>query len=534
MRITAPSLFSLAIAGACGPGDKDTGFSDGTSPGSTTAGTASGSTDGPTPTDGTTATDGPASTASGDASETAGDDTTSGTTDATTGTTATTGEPGCDAGPFFAREAVLEAILQDLAAQDMVVQPFTRYVSLVHAHNAGLCGADLELRRLAVAKLINALSQAPKVVAPVAIDGGDGLLLRVDLRDYGWDDPAVASDMQMFPDTWEMVARTSPYALEHFGPTALAIAEMAGTAQAVVQADALVAFASRPPLYYDALAVPDTLGGLSQLLAVDLDAAVAEEKLSDGDLVARAAFHESSVTDFNRVMERHQLAQAATRSLWRTHDFASQIGFGNPFIHPFDFEPDVSEVLFSLPNGLHGYMIVDPAGARLDEMPVDIEQDGAAPDVIVRPGVSCMGCHGAGIIPASDDLRWELDNGMTEANFDENDKEGIRNLHPTREDMDVLLMADRDAYAAALAVAGVTLGAEEPVSTVAFRFDEDVDAVRAAAELWVPFDEFQAQIGALSDELAPLVDGTVPREVFSEHYADSVCTLGVGHTAACP
>ncbi|PCC69449.1 hypothetical protein SAMN02745121_08948 [Nannocystis exedens] len=47
-----------------------------------------------------------------------------------------------------------------------------------------------------------------------------------------------------------------------------------------------------------------------------------------------------------------------------SHDFANNQGTSNIFAHPLDFEADGGEIIFSLPNGMQGYMIVDAAGSR--------------------------------------------------------------------------------------------------------------------------------------------------------------------------
>src|SRR5207247_10884627 len=68
--------------------------------------------------------------------------------------------------------------------------------------------------------------------------------------------------------------------------------------------------------------------------------------------VDRSGFATSSVTVQNRVLERHDTAAGASRSLWITYDFNGVGGRRNVFAHPLDFQQDLSEVIFGLPNGL--------------------------------------------------------------------------------------------------------------------------------------------------------------------------------------
>src|SRR5207237_1309513 len=61
--------------------------------------------------------------------------------------------------------------------------------------------------------------------------------------------------------------------------------------------------------------------------------------------------------------------------------------------------------IFSLPNGLQGYMLVDAKGKRIDKGPTSIVSDPKRPDRAVENGLSCMSCHARGIIPKADQVR---------------------------------------------------------------------------------------------------------------------------------
>jgi hypothetical protein len=52
-------------------------------------------------------------------------------------------------------------------------------------------------------------------------------------------------------------------------------------------------------------------------------------------------------------------------------------------------------VIFTLPNGLQGYMLVNAAGARIDAAPLAIVRDPRRRDAVVETGISCFGCHGS-------------------------------------------------------------------------------------------------------------------------------------------
>lgn len=75
--------------------------------------------------------------------------------------------------------------LDDLNALSPSALTSARYLSLAVPHNAGVSETALQLFKLAIGKLMNVLSSAPRIVPPTAVAGSGGLLLRIDLRDYG-------------------------------------------------------------------------------------------------------------------------------------------------------------------------------------------------------------------------------------------------------------------------------------------------------------------------------------------------------------
>src|SRR5206468_12213404 len=78
--------------------------------------------------------------------------------------------------------------------------------------------------------------------------------------------------------------------------------------------------------------------------------------------------------------------------------------------HPFPrlaFEHDGGEIIFSLPNGLQGYLLVDGKDNRIDEGPTSVVSDSlkTSGTAAIVTGTSCMACHKHGMIPFTDTLR---------------------------------------------------------------------------------------------------------------------------------
>lgn len=484
------------------------------------------------------------------------------------------GVQSCGDQEFIDKDAILKAISTDISSSGAVSsenRKFVRYFSFVHLHNAGWCDSEIEMFRQALSKTINSLSQETQIKPPVAIDA-DRLIFRVDISDYDWDrddgegpfalsepsfyfrrnDAEITRELaKSFNDKWEMIADQNPYNVEFLGQTADDIKNLTETKFPIMQADAFIDVATRSPLYYDILGIPGRSGKLRESdadclnpgdcletqLGLNILSDIKDELENNKAKVARAGFHESDVSDFNRVIERHLFANANNRAFWISYDFASESQDANIGVHPLDFEFNGGEIIFNLPNGLQGYMLTDANGKRLNEGPINIVQDESQKDFLVRNGVSCMGCHSAGMIKVQDDIRYELDKGQTETQFNDLEKDQIRRLYPTRAEFDDHLEEDIRRFNESLTLAGVDVGGEkEPVITTFLSFDENVALRRAGAEFLLREEVMAKDVGRLSPDLLELTKagGTVQRQDFTANFAASACVLNLGLTRCCP
>src|SRR5262249_32944258 len=221
-------------------------------------------------------------------------------------------------------------------------------------------------------------------------------------------------DYLLDANLWNKVLTEYPYGVLHDTAVARAVLNATATRMPVVRADWFVATASRAPLYYELLQVPSNLGDLERQLRVDVAANIQQER------VARAGFNGSGVSRNNRVLERHDAMNGA---YWRTYDFEAVPqnllernillpDRRNIFAYPLGpnagengFQHAGGEVIFNLPNGLQGYVLVNANNQRLDKGPTAIVSDPKRPDRAVEAGISCMNCHARGIIPKDDQIR---------------------------------------------------------------------------------------------------------------------------------
>jgi hypothetical protein len=274
------------------------------------------------------------------------------------------------------------------------------------------------------------------------------------------------------------------------------IGQRSGTDLAYVRADWFIATATRPPLYNTLLRLPDNAGELERTLRVN----VVDDFLRNKQ--ARAGFTQSGVSSQNRVVDRHPAAYGA---YWKTYDFSTTEGTGNVLQFPLGpvfvenpfprqaFEHAGGEIIFSLPNGLHGYMLVNNKDKRIDAGPIDIVHDELAtsgtPTIVA--GLSCMGCHKHGMIRFKDDLRaGTAVSGEARLKLDQ--------LIPVPENMDKLLKRDEDQFLRSLdeAAGGLLRAGDdskkeirefpEPVSAIARLYVKDLGAEEVALELGVP------------------------------------------------
>jgi mono/diheme cytochrome c family protein len=432
--------------------------------------------------------------------------------------------------PPLASADVLNLVLTDLEKFDRRARRFQRYFTFAHLHNAGLGDDELQTYRNALAKLANSLSWHPTIRVPEPIDPAK-TVLRIDLRWYLWD-----------AATWNRVLAEYPYGV--LDDTAAARAVIVGTATKVpiVRGDWFVAAASRAPLYYDLLQVPQNLAELERQLRVDAALNIQQDR------VVRVAFNGSGVARNNRVLERHPSVHGA---YWRTYDFdeppanltdratgnqlpdrrnvfAFPLGPGlveQPFLHAG------GEAIFELPNGLHGYVIVRADNTRLDKATTAIVSDPKRPDRAVEAGVSCMSCHLTGINPKADQVRDHLEKNPKA--FTRADAELIRGLYPPKDQSLKLMAEDAKRYAEAVAKTGAKVGRAEAVSTITLRYEADLDLELAAAEVGLTPDEFRKRVGeseTLTRHFGALraPGGTVTRQVWVQAFADTVRELRLG------
>jgi mono/diheme cytochrome c family protein len=408
-------------------------------------------------------------------------------------------------------------VIADLRALEPRRRRFSRYLTLIHLANAGLAEAELQHHRQALSRLVNSLSWHPRLTPPHPIDAAR-TVFRIDLREYRWN-----------PRLWDRLAAVYPYRLSEGSATARQCAILAGSEQPFVRGDWFLATASRPPFYHDFLQLPSSERALERLLGVDVAG-----DLQDGTAL-RAGFNGSGVARNNRILQRHDAVHGA---YWRSYDFADNTGRQNVFEHPLGpaaggsgFSHAGGEIIFHLPNGLQGYLLVDGLGRRVDRAPVEIVSDPKRPDRLVENGLSCMSCHVRGLLPKDDQIRGHVLKNPDA--FRAEDRESILALYPPSARLRGLMKEDMERFARALGRLDVPVEEPEPVSAAVLRYEGVLDLREAAAEAGLPPSDFAERLrraSGLARTLGPLLarGGTVQRQVFQDAFPEMARAFHLG------
>ncbi len=409
--------------------------------------------------------------------------------------------PGAEAArPYQGEKDILAAIRTHLRTRvDPEDRRFKRYFTLTHlANNPTVKDEDLRLYRAALAKVVNSLSWEADVVVPRAVDKAETVFV-VDLRTLGWDRH----------DLWREILKAYPYGLSYEESPdrpkqdlAKEVYDLTGSSLPYLRADWFIATASRPPLYHRMLELPANARLLEKRLGVDIPGNFLKDKL------ARAGLTTSGVSKQNRLVERHP-ARGGSTYYWKSYDFKSNEGRGNLVRFPLGpdfartasrpgnplaeqaFEHAGGEIIFNLPNGLQGYLLVDNKDNRIDEGPIEIVRDKletAGSPVIVN-GLSCMACHKHGMIGGFKDV---VRGGK--AVFGRA-RQKVERLYVPAAEMDRLLKKDETRFLAALEEATgpfLKVGDDqkrdlrdfaEPVGAIATLYVKDLGLEEVAREL---------------------------------------------------
>ncbi len=414
------------------------------------------------------------------------------------------------------REEFVRAALNDLGKQDELDREYIRYFTFRNHYNGRFpCETDEQYNKrqtLYVAgfnKMLNSVSLGTSLVVPEPVDNTKDLLVRIDIRDLGWEEYQ-----------WDVLVNAYPYGVDPYSdPTLSALTKETRTVLPILRSGWFMANSSRPAIYHALLNLPKHIRELEQRLGINV-----ERNIDRGD-VARAAFDRgaSGVSANNRMVERHDLPQGGY--YWKSYDFAGSFGSQSlrdfphgpednvPLaLHLKPFEHDGGEMIFSLPNGMQGYYLSDNKGNRIDEGPEKIvsyqqRPKDKAPTII--NGRSCIDCHADGILTKLDTMRQHI---QTTNKFDVDQSKFLLSMYIEQVEMDKLYDRDKDRFVRSLEQIGATEkaingrqksrvapGNKEIVTWYADLYEDNLNLEEFSAEFDMEADEFRSAVLRIND-----------------------------------
>jgi mono/diheme cytochrome c family protein len=374
-----------------------------------------------------------------------------------------------------------------------------RYVSFAHFVGQGRTAEEMESVRQVFTFALNSLSRRGELVEAVTVDPARSIF-RFQLSDLGWDE-----------ELWDTLTGFYPYCLRSDAAAHEALYDQLRTEAPVVRGDWFLATATKPPLYEILTDMPDTVDDLAARLGVDINDNINHPGLAEPDNLTRVGFRRSGVASHNRMLERHLGSQG--QYLWISYDFDSNLGradlLANPlgpanrdeqgFVHTFEHAG--GEVIFTMPNGLQGYMLLDAVGNRIDVAPINIVRDPARRNGVVENGISCYGCHGyAGMLRPRDTGEVGRYTDTHIAGFLGEELNEIEASYPRVLRPDVF-SSDANRYraiAASIPGAGMTKteGAYSPFVSLVGQYESNVGFHGAASEFGEEFASFKERVRA--------------------------------------
>ena len=410
----------------------------------------------------------------------------------------------------------IQAALNDMGNVADVDKPFIRYFTFRDFYNGYFpCETEEAYKKrteyftAGFNKALNSVSLGPVAIKPEPVEGTKDVLMRVDIRDLGWD-----------ADKWNQLTAKYPYGYDPSSDATLkALAHDTQTQLPVMRAGWLAANALQPENYHMLLELTGNIRDLEKRIGVDVDRNIRSLK------VVRTAFEEglSGVSDHNRMLERHDAANGGY--YWKSYDFAKSKGDGDLKRHPHgpaELEPldyglktfihDGGEMIFSLPNGLQGYYLSTNTGDRLNAGPTQIVSFRDRPigkGIEIINGRSCVDCHADGTIAKRDQMRAHIENSTL---FSNDAREILLKMYQPQEVLDNYYQKDREAFTATLDKIGAAEKAPdgslksksapnggEIITWFADTHEDDLDFERLAAEFGMTPDEFTKESRRIQD-----------------------------------
>lgn len=389
----------------------------------------------------------------------------------------------CQSKPAFSTlDGIETAMLSDLSDLDRTDQQFTRYAIATYKTSANA--------KQAVDKTLNQLVENKRIIqltTPIANTN----IFRFDLRDF-----------ELSRADWFRVENADKLNFESNTTKGQVIKNLTLTRKPWLHSDNLsdiVLFTSS--LYYQFLNVSATINDLRTKLGVDFAGDLAN---LDASFIGTSnstitnnknrliTFLDSDDGVYSETFDTKPPLNAQ-RNLFQ---FPLLAETGSKLV--FDFA--ASEVIYSLPNGLHGYGLYLANGNRVDAADVDVVRDNVspvAPAPVIQSAISCSRCHASGFIPATDEIRDHVNANGSE--FGRDDIDRVNKLYHVAADNQALFQKQNADYQAALKALNIGVDGVDPINQERDTYRLNWDSSQVAAFLFLTADEFSSRLNQSAD-----------------------------------
>jgi hypothetical protein len=272
-------------------------------------------------------------------------------------------------------------------------------------------------------------------------------------------------------------------------------------------------------LYYAIIDV-DVAQPLATFISDELGIDVDQNTLDEDQL--RAGTTKSRISRQDRLVQRDEI-EVRAGALWQSFDFEDDAN-ESIFEDPFDFTPGGTEAIFTLPNGMLGFIIADAADVIVEDS--DILLDTNQNNFRAITAVSCSNCHASGFIPVVDEVRDIAVSNARTIGLDRDEIEQLEGIYVSPQEFARQITDDsQQFYQRALQQADLPVQGGDPVSTVFLRFDQDMRLEDAAGDLGLTPDELGDNLDLLDPVLSTLDKGSIDRDDFTAVFVNSLCIL---------
>lgn len=326
------------------------------------------------------------------------------------------------------------AVAKDILTINERDRAFYRYFSFANTALSEVDCSQTGARRnpmfylhAAFNKFVNSVSTGSRVVPVTPLEGTEGAIVRIDMRDYGWTAEVWnAITLGQYTErarrsgftqaAFTDLAKVYPYGIDPTtDPLLGVIADAVGSPVPIMRADWFTHFGSEAPYYDMFLGLTEKISDLERQIGLDVEREIQSRRVIRAAMLPGA----SGVSDHNRMLERFELPRGGY--YWKSYDFAGDDGRQSLSLYPDGpkelsytpsgleaFEHDGGEMIFSLPNGLQGYYLSESNGDRLLVGPASIVSFRTKPigkGVEIENARSCFDCHANGMIAKRDQMR---------------------------------------------------------------------------------------------------------------------------------